>query len=91
MLTIDNTLLPPDLYIVSTPIGNLKDITIRALTILQNSKIIACEDTRVTKKLLSFYKIKSKKIISIHEYTSEEKLLSVIEKISKHLGEEEQI
>ena len=44
------------LYIVSTPIGNLKDITFRALDVLNNQIIILCEDTRVSKKLLSHYK-----------------------------------
>ena len=83
MLKIDNILLPPQLYIVSTPIGNLKDITLRALSILKSSDIIACEDTRVTKKLLSFYEIKSKKLISIHEHTPEEKLIFLIDKIKK--------
>ena len=60
MLKIDNILLTPELYIVSTPIGNLKDITVRALSVLKNCDLIACEDTRVTRKLLSSYEIKSK-------------------------------
>ncbi len=81
MLTIDNILLPPGLYIVSTPIGNLKDITIRALTILKNSNYIACEDTRITKKLLSAYEIKSKNLISMHDHTSQKKIIAIIKKI----------
>ena len=83
MLTIDNILLPSGLYIVSTPIGNLKDITLRALSILKSSDIIACEDTRITKKLLSSYEIKSKKLVSVHDYTSEQKLIFLINKIKK--------
>ena len=50
------------LYIVSTPIGNLKDITIRAVEILKQSEFILCEDTRISKNLLNKYEIKSKLI-----------------------------
>ena len=55
------------LYIVSTPIGNLKDITIRALEILKQSDFILCEDTRVSKNLLNKYEIESK-LISNHKF-----------------------
>ena len=55
------------LYVVSTPIGNLKDITLRALDVLKKSDIILCEDTRVSRKLLSHYKINNK-IISYHKF-----------------------
>ncbi|WP_435148907.1 SAM-dependent methyltransferase [Candidatus Pelagibacter bacterium nBUS_32] len=55
------------LYIVSTPIGNLKDVTYRAIETLQKSDFILCEDTRVSKNLLDRYKIKSK-LISNHKF-----------------------
>ncbi|QWQ39411.1 16S rRNA (cytidine(1402)-2'-O)-methyltransferase [Gemella sp. zg-570] len=59
------------LYLVSTPIGNLDDISIRALKVLEESDIIACEDTRNTKKLLNHFNIKNKKLISYHEHNEE--------------------
>ena len=55
------------LYLVATPIGNLKDITIRATEILKLSEYILCEDTRVSKNLFEKYEIKSK-IISNHKF-----------------------
>ena len=60
------------LYIVSTPIGNLKDITIRALEILKKSEFILCEDTRISKNLLNKYEIKSK-LISNHKFNEKKK------------------
>ncbi len=59
----------PGLYVVSTPIGNLKDITLRALEVLMGADIIACEDTRVTQKLLRHYGIKTK-MISYNDYNA---------------------
>ena len=62
------------LYIVPTPIGNLKDITLRALEVLKDVDIIACEDTRQTLKLLNHYDIKGKKLISYYQPREEEKI-----------------
>ena len=70
------------LYIVSTPIGNLDDITLRALEVLKNSDIILCEDTRRSIKLLNHYKIK-KKLISYHKFNEKKQLQNII----KHINE----
>ena len=75
-------LLANHLYIVSTPIGNLDDITIRALEVLNNSDIILCEDTRRSLKLLSHFKIK-KKLISYHKFNEKKQLQNII----KHFNE----
>ena len=70
----------PGLYIVSTPIGNLEDITLRALNVLKNSNKILCEDTRRSLKLLNFYDIK-KKLIAYHKFNEKKLVSSVIELI----------
>ena len=74
----ENYNLKYGLYIVSTPIGNLEDITLRALKVLRKSDYILCEDTRVSKKLLSKYKIKSK-LISNHKFNEKKNLKKIIE------------
>ena len=72
----------PGLYIVSTPIGNLEDITLRALNVLKNSNKILCEDTRRSLKLLNHYNIK-KKLLSHHKFNEKKSTSSVIEFIEK--------
>lgn len=68
------------LYIVATPIGNLEDITLRALRILKEADLIACEDTRVTSKLLKHYSI-SKPSVSFHQHTKVAKTGALVERI----------
>ena len=69
--------LTSGLYIVSTPIGNLDDITLRSLEVLKKSDIILCEDTRRSLKLLNHYKIK-KKLISYHKFNEKKELSKII-------------
>ena len=66
------------LYLVPTPIGNLKDITFRAVEVLKKSSYILCEDTRVSKNLLDKYEIKSK-LISNHKFNETKNLSKIIE------------
>ena len=73
-----DTLLAPGLYLVATPIGNLGDITLRALDVLKNADRIACEDTRQTQKLLNHYGITTP-TISYHEHNERERAAKLIE------------
>ena len=66
------------LYIVSTPIGNLKDITFRAVEILKKSEFILCEDTRVSKNLMNKYEIKAK-LVANHKFNEKKNILKIIE------------
>ena len=65
------------LYLVPTPIGNLEDITLRAIETLKNSDFILCEDTRVSKKLIEKYNIKSKLIIN-HKFNEKKNVSKII-------------
>ena len=65
------------IYLVATPIGNLGDITLRALEILKSVDFILCEDTRVTKNLLVHYNI-SKPLLSYHHHSPESKVKEII-------------
>ena len=69
------------LYIVATPIGNLSDMTFRAVDVLNQVDFVACEDTRVTKKLLSYYDIDTL-VITYHQHTKDIKTNRIIDEIN---------
>ena len=70
------------LYLVSTPIGNMEDMTFRALNVLKKSNIILCEDTRRSGKLLSYFQIKNK-LMSYHKFNEKKICSTIIETIKK--------
>lgn len=73
------------LYLIPTPIGNLDDITVRALKTLETVDFILCEDTRETGKLLSKYNIK-KKLVSCHEFNEDKIKSNVVDELSKGMN-----
>ena len=73
--------LAPGLYLVATPIGNLRDITLRALETLAGSDLVACEDTRVTRKLFDRYGI-STPLIAYHDHNAETARPKILEKLA---------
>jgi 16S rRNA (cytidine1402-2'-O)-methyltransferase len=74
--------LAPGLYLVATPIGNLEDITLRAIRVLKQCDLITCEDTRQTLKLLNHYGIE-KPTISYHEHNEASRAAELIEKLAQ--------
>lgn len=72
----------PALYVVGTPIGNLEDITLRALRVLKDVDLIACEDTRQTQKLLTHYNIATR-TISYHEHNEVERSVELVERMQQ--------
>lgn len=79
--TVENAL-----YIVATPIGNLKDITIRALEILKEVDVIICEDSRITSKLLQKYQIENKKLFAYNDHSSEHDRVKILNLLQKNLS-----
>ena len=73
-----NQIIKKGLYLVSTPIGNLGDITFRSIEILKNSDFILCEDTRTSKKIFNKYEINSK-LISNHKFNEKKNLVKIID------------
>lgn len=71
-----------NLYICPTPIGNLEDITLRTLRILKEVDLIACEDTRITQKLLNHYDIRTK-LISYHKFSEKQKSSYLVELLNE--------
>ena len=82
-MNLNNNKFKPGLYCVATPIGNMGDISFRAIKILQESDLILCEDTRVTKKILQKFEI-NKKTISNHKFNENKNLVKVIEILKKN-------
>tara|TARA_B100001250_G_scaffold206692_1_gene177430 strand:+ start:1106 stop:1963 length:858 start_codon:yes stop_codon:yes gene_type:complete len=74
--------LKPGLYCVATPIGNLGDITFRAIEIIKNSDLVLCEDTRVSKKLLNKFNIE-KKLLSNHKFNEKKNLKMILDLLEK--------
>ena len=66
-----------DFYVIPTPIGNISDITLRAIEVLKSVDLVACEDTRTTQKLLNHYDIRTK-CISYHKYNEKERVSQII-------------
>ena len=75
-------IITPGLYLVSTPIGNMEDITLRALNVLKKSHLILCEDTRRSGKLLSYFKIKNK-LLPYHKFNEKKVSDKIIDFIKK--------
>ena len=78
----DKNKIKSGLYIVSTPIGNLRDITLRGLDILNKSDVILCEDTRVSKKILTHYEIQTK-LISNYKFNEKKNLDKIVDILNK--------
>ena len=74
--------ITPGLYLVATPIGNSRDITLRAIDVLHAAEILACEDTRVTRKLLSVHNIRPDRLVSYHEHNASEMRPKLIEQLN---------
>ena len=81
--TAEDPVLEPGLYLVGTPIGNLEDITLRALRILRSADAVLCEDTRHTKRLLARYSIEPLKLVSYHAHNERRRREPLLDKMRR--------
>src|ERR1700690_1621481 len=79
MTAVENRQLAPGLYLVGTPIGNLEDMTLRAIRVLKQADLIACEDTRQTQKLLNHFGIETR-AVSYHDQSQASRAAELVEK-----------
>jgi 16S rRNA (cytidine1402-2'-O)-methyltransferase len=82
MTAAENRELAPGLYLVGTPIGNLEDMTLRAIRVLKHADVIACEDTRQTQKLLNHFGIETR-AVSYHEHNEASRAAELVEKLAQ--------
>lgn len=83
MKTLSSVPLAPGLYLVSTPIGNLRDITLRALEVLAAVDAVACEDTRMTGKLLDAHGIKAPKLIIYNDHSADRERTGILDMLAQ--------
>lgn len=81
--TAEDPVLDPGLYLVGTPIGNLEDITLRALRVLRSADAVLCEDTRHTKRLLARYSIEPLKLVSYHAHNERRRREPLLDKMRR--------
>ena len=77
-----NPELVPGLYLVATPIGNLEDITLRAIRVLKSADRIACEDTRQTQKLLNHFEITTP-TVSLHQHNERDRAAELVSELQQ--------
>lgn len=83
MKTLSSASLPPGLYLIATPIGNLRDITLRALETLAAVDIVACEDTRMTGKLLEMHGVKAPKLIVYNDHNADASRKGILDMLAQ--------
>ncbi|GIL75397.1 hypothetical protein Vretifemale_5207 [Volvox reticuliferus] len=81
--SMEKVLLPPGLYVIPTPIGNLQDITLRAVDTLRGVNLLLAEDTRRTRKLLNFLGIRHLEVLSCHEHNEKHRLARVLQRLQQ--------